>query len=889
MDDPDAKNPKEPPGPPEESTESRIVVRDESTAVREQVAESEVLTIPEELPILPLRGVVVYPHTVVPLTIGQPRSIRLVDDVAAKDRLIGLVASRKPELEQPGPDDLYAYGTVANVQRLFRAPDGTIRMIVQGLARFELGEFSEQEPYLRASILLWPEEVEEGVEIEAQMRAASDMFQEVAELAPSLPREVVASVLLQDDPLQVAYTIANYQRMELEVAQELLEEDSTSVKLQRLNALLSREIEVLALGQQIQDEAREEIEKVQREFFLREQLKAIQRELGEVDEQAAEVDEFREKIEKAGLPEEAEKQAKRELDRLAKLPTAAAEFGVIRTYLDWLVSIPWSKETQDNLDLVHASQVLDEDHYGLEDVKERILEYLAVRKLKLERKDGAEKPPQDQIRREREGAILCFVGPPGVGKTSLGRSIARATEREFIRISLGGVHDEAEIRGHRRTYIGALPGRILQALRRVESRNPVFMMDEIDKLGRDFRGDPASALLEVLDPEQNAEFRDHYLEVAYDLSKVMFITTANWLDTIPSPLLDRMEVIRLSGYTEGEKVIIAKNYLIPRQIRENSLRKGEIAFTDPAIRQLIQAYTREAGVRNLEREIGRVSRKVATAVAAGKTKKKNVTPAVVAELLGKPRYLGPEEVADRTRIPGVAAGLAWTPAGGEILFIEATAMKGGKEFKVTGLLGDVMKESAQAALSYVRSVSESLEINDSYWSENDIHLHVPAGAQPKDGPSAGITMASALASLATGVAVRSDVAMTGEITLRGKVLPIGGVKEKVLAAHRAGLKTVILPKRNEVDLEDVPDEVMQAINFVFVDTVDEVLNAALEGKQKAKPKAKKRTAAKSRKKISSKGKKKASVKAKVRPASKKKKKAGRRKKSDSQEPIGAPR
>ena len=872
MDDPDDKT-FENPADEQEPTGSRIVVRDESTAPKEQSSESEVLTIPEELPILPLRGVVVYPHTVVPLTIGQPRSIRLVDDVAAKDRIIGLVASRKPELELPGAKDLYVYGTVANVQRLFRAPDGTIRMIVQGLDRFELGEFTALEPYMRASILLRPEEVEEGVEIEAQMRAASDMFREVADLAPSLPREVVASVLLQDDPLQVAYTIANYQRMELEMAQELLEEDSTLAKLQQLNGLLSREIEVLSLGQQIQDEAREEIEKVQREYFLREQLKAIQRELGEVDEQAAEVEEFREKIEQANLPEEAEKQAKRELDRLAKLPTASAEFGVIRTYLDWIVSLPWSKETDDNLDLEHADMVLDEDHYGLDHVKERILEYLAVRKLKLERSEEGEESVQDEIRREREGAILCFVGPPGVGKTSLGRSIARATGREFIRISLGGIHDEAEIRGHRRTYIGALPGRILQALRRVEARNPVFMMDEIDKLGRDFRGDPASALLEVLDPEQNAEFRDHYLEVAYDLSKVMFITTANWLDTIPPPLLDRMEVIRLSGYTEGEKVIIAKDYLIPRQIRENSLRADEIAFTEPGIRELIHAYTREAGVRNLEREIGRVCRKVATQVAAGKTKKVKVTPAVVTKLLGKARYLGPEEIAERTRIPGVATGLAWTPTGGDILFIEATAMKGGKDFKLTGSLGDVMKESAQAALSYVRSVSESLGIKDSFWSENDVHVHVPAGSQPKDGPSAGITMAAALASLASGKAVRSDVAMTGEITLRGKVLPIGGVKEKVLAAHRAGLKTIILPKRNEVDLDDVPDEVKKAIDFVFIDTVDEVLDAALESKQQSGAKAKKKT---TRKKA---------PKAKAKAPGKKP--AGK-KKSESQEPVSAP-
>lgn len=827
--------------PLEERLESRIVVRDERSEPDEAAPEQELLTIPEELPILPLRGLVVYPLTVVPLTIGQPRSIKLVDEVAGGDRLIGLVASKEPELEQPGPDDLYSYGTVANIQRLFRAPDGTIRMIVQGLARFELGEFTSLEPYLRASILLWPEEVEQGVEIEAQMRAASDQFHEVAELAPSLPREVVASVLLQEDPLQVAYTIANYQRMELELAQGLLEEDSTLAKLKRLNALLSREIEVLALGQQIQDEAREEIEKVQREYFLREQLKAIQRELGDVDEQAADVEELRGRIDESHLSAEAEKQARRELDRLAKLPTAAAEFGVIRTYLDWLVSLPWGVETEDNLDLKHARQVLDEDHYGLEDVKERILEYLAVRKLKLERGGEAKESPQDLIRREREGAILCFIGPPGVGKTSLGRSIARATGREFVRISLGGVHDEAEIRGHRRTYIGALPGRILQALRRVESRNPVFMMDEVDKLGRDFRGDPASALLEVLDPEQNSEFRDHYLEVAFDLSKVMFITTANWQDTIPSPLLDRMEVIRLSGYTEGEKTVIAKDYLIPRQIRENSLRSSEIGFTDDAIRELIRSYTREAGVRNLEREIGRVCRKVATKVAEAGTKKQRITPKVVSSLLGKPRYLGPEEIAERTSIPGVAAGLAWTPTGGDVLFIEATAMPGSKDFKLTGSLGDVMKESAQAALSYVRSVSDSLGIEAEYWSTHDLHLHIPSGAQPKDGPSAGITMASALASLASGRPIRSDLGMTGEITLRGKVLPIGGVKEKVLAAHRAELKSIILPKRNEVDLDEIPEEVKAEIEFIFVDTVADVLKAALDSNQ-SKPKARRKAA-----------------------------------------------
>ncbi len=841
--------------PPEEEaqeeklSESRIIVRGETVALEDQRPTVETLAIPTELPILPLRGVVVYPETVVPLTIGQPRSIRLVDDVAGKDRMIGLVASKRPELELPGPDDLYSVGTVATVQRLFRAPDGTIRMIVQGLARFDVNDFTALEPYLLARITLHPETVEQGVEIEAQMRAATDQFQEVAERAPSLPREVVASVILQEDPLQVAYTIANYQRMELEVAQELLEEDSTLAKLQRLNSLLSREIEVLSLGQQIQEEAREEIEKVQREYFLREQLKAIQRELGEVDEQTAEVEEVRSEIDKAALTPEAEKLARRELDRLAKLPTAAAEYGVIRTYLDWIVSLPWGKLTEDNLDLEHARQVLDEDHYALEDVKQRILEYLAVRKLKRERGDEKPEIPQDQIRREREGAILCFIGPPGVGKTSLGKSIARATGREFIRISLGGVHDEAEIRGHRRTYIGALPGRILQALRRVETNNPVFMMDEVDKLGRDFRGDPASALLEVLDPEQNREFRDHYLEVAYDLSKVMFITTANWLETIPAPLLDRMEIITLSGYTEGEKVIIARDYLIPRQIRENSLRGEEITFTDQALHELIRSHTREAGVRNLDREIGKACRKVATQIAEGKIERLEITPEVLPDLVGKRRFLGLEELAERTSLLGVAAGLAWTPAGGDVLFIEATAMSGGKDFKLTGSLGEVMKESAQAALSYVRSASKDLGISPDFWTTHDLHLHIPSGSQPKDGPSAGITMAAALASLASGRPVRSEVGMTGEITLRGKVLPIGGVKEKVLAAHRAELKTVILPKRNEVDLDDVPEEIKKEIDFIFVDTVGEVLATALENRPRKRRNPKQRTNSKGRPRV----------------------------------------
>ncbi len=816
----------------EEESSSIIPVQDDMDEGSVSPVDVESSKIPEEIAILPLRGVVVYPHTALPLTIGQPRSIRLVDDVAAGNRLIGLVASRKPELETPGPEDLYDYGTIAAIQRLFRAPDNTIRMIVRGLARFKLGEFTALEPYLVAKIHLAPEVVEDTVEEEAQVRAAKDQFQQIAELAPSLPREILGSVLLLDDPLHVAYTIANYQRMDLGDAQQILEEDSTNAKLQRLNSLLSREVEVLSLGQQIQHEARTEIEKVQREYFLREQLKAIQRELGESDEQAAEVEEFRKRIDSANMPEESEKQARRELDRLARLPTAAAEYGVIRTYLDWLVSLPWSEITQDNLDLSHAREVLDEDHYGLEDVKERILEYLAIRKLKFERKDQVLDLQEDLIRQEREGVILCFIGPPGVGKTSLGKSIARAMGRKFVRISLGGIHDEAEIRGHRRTYIGAMPGRILQALRRIESRNPVFMLDEVDKLGRDFRGDPASALLEVLDPEQNREFRDHYLEVSFDLSQVMFITTANWLETIPSPLLDRMEVIRLSGYTEREKVAIAKGYLLPRQIRENGLRAEEVVFADEAIQTVIHSFTREAGVRNLEREIGRVCRKVAMQIAENKIKKLEVTPEVVREFLGKPRYFGTEELTERTSVPGVATGLAYTPVGGDVLFIEATAMPGSKQFLLTGSLGQIMQESARAALSYVRSVSDSMSIPKEFWNKHDIHLHVPAGAQPKDGPSAGVTMAVALASLATGRPVRSDVGMTGEVTLRGKILPIGGVKEKVLAAHRAGLKTVLLPRRNEMDLEDVPDEVRDEIHFIYTDTIEDAIDASLEVKAK---------------------------------------------------------
>ncbi|HEY5573805.1 MAG TPA: endopeptidase La [Anaerolineales bacterium] len=820
---------------------TRILQNEGELSDQEQVdVEAYQDQIPASLPILPLRGVVVYPQTAVPLTIGQPRSIRLVDDVVAEEeRLIGLVASEKPELDRPEPQDLYSTGTVAVVHRLFRAPDDTIRLLVQGLARFRIEEFTELEPYLRANITLIPETVGDDLEVEALARNAREQFERIAEMIPSIPRELVSSVVDLEDPLQTVYTIANFQRMDLKDAQEILEMDSAGEKLRKLVGLLAREVEVLEIGQKIQNEARSEIEKVQREYYLREQLKAIQKELGEGDEQAAEVEEFRKKIEAAGMPEEAEKMARRELDRLSRLPTAAAEYGVIRTYLDWLVSLPWSELTEDNLDIAHARQVLDEDHFDLEDVKERILEYLAVRKLRQERRDQLEiQETEDTIRRVREGVILCFVGPPGVGKTSLGRSIAHAMGRKFIRISLGGMRDEAEIRGHRRTYIGAMPGRIIQAIRRVETRNPVFMMDEVDKLTFDFHGDPASALLEVLDPEQNSEFRDHYLEVAFDLSQVMFITTANLLEPIPGPLRDRMEIIHIPSYTEREKIEIAKGYLIPRQLRENGLLEGEVSFTTDALQAIIRGHTREAGVRNLEREIGSVCRKVVTRIAEGKTDHIEITPESVREFLGHRRFFGNEEIAERTSVPGVATALAYTPTGGDVLFIEATRMPGEKGFQLTGSLGEVMQESARAALSYVRARAKDLGLDPGFFSQSDIHLHVPAGAQPKDGPSAGVAMATALVSLISGRPVRADVGVTGEITLRGQVLPVGGIKEKVLAAHRSGLKKVILPKRNEGNLEDISEEVKSDIKFIFVETIDDVLAAALEPEEEAAPQEK---------------------------------------------------
>ncbi len=783
---------------------------------------------PNIIPILPLRGLVVYPQTAVPLTIGQPRSIRLVDEAVSSERWVGLVTSRDERKENPESADLFEYGTAAIIHRLFRAPDGTIRLLVQGISRFNRKKFIQESPYLKAEIEPSREVVEKGIKIDALTRNVRDQFTHIAELIPSIPRELVATVNSMNDPLQIAYNIANLQRIDLPISERILEEDSTASKLRLLVGILTKETEVLDLGRKIQDEAREEIEKVQKEYYLREQMKAIQKELGEEDSRAAEVKEFREKIEACKMPEEAEKQALRELERLDSLPAAAAEYGVIRTYLEWLVALPWSVTTNEVLDINSAKKVLDADHYGLKDVKNRILEYLVVRKLRIERKtDLAKERRIDEIRKEREGVILCFIGPPGVGKTSLGQSIAKALNRKFIRASLGGIRDEAEIRGHRRTYIGAMPGRILQSLRRVESKNPVFMLDEIDKLTFDYHGDPASALLEVLDPEQNSEFRDNYLEVAFDLSQVMFITTANTLESIPAPLLDRMEIIRIAGYTEQEKLQIANGYLTPRQLRENGLLSHELKFKDEALLDIIRSYTRESGVRSLEREIGSVCRKVVTLRETEKKKIRVITKKHVHELLGKPKYKPAEEILKRTSIPGVATGLAWTPTGGEILFIEATSMEGKGNLIITGSLGDVMKESAQAAFSYLRSHVKDFGISAEALENKDIHIHVPAGAQPKDGPSAGITITTALASLFTNRPVDFHTCMTGEITLRGQILPVGGIKEKLLAAHRAGLKKVFLPKENEIDLDELPEEIRKDLEIIPVNTMSEVIRQAL--------------------------------------------------------------
>ncbi|MBI1298918.1 endopeptidase La [bacterium] len=818
----------------EESDDGEVVFESESynEINGESGQEAEKSMISDDLPVLPLRGVVVYPMMWLPLTIGQQRSINLVEDALPESRIIALVTSRDESVEEPLPAEIYEIGTAAQVHRVLKAPDGTIRLAVQGLERIRIREYIQEKPYLRARVEVLPETVEESLEVEALTRAVQDLFRRLVELDGQMPDELAVMAANVENARQLAYLVASSMRLELADAQQMLEIDSVQEKLLRLTQLLNKEVDVLELGHKIQSQAQGEMERMQRDFFLREQLKAIQRELGEEDEQAADIRELEERIEAAGLSEEAQKEAQRELNRMRRMPIQAAEYSVIKTYLDLMVSLPWQKTTEDNLDINHARNVLNEDHYGLDEIKDRILEYLAVRKLRFDRKDErtgeGEEDVRDKIRREREGVVLCFVGPPGVGKTSLGISIARATNRKFVRLALGGVRDEAEIRGFRRTYIGAMPGRVIQSLRRIESKNPVFMLDEVDKLGRDFRGDPTSALLEVLDPEQNREFRDHYLDVPFDLSQVMFITTANVLDTIPSPLRDRMEIIQLSSYTEDEKVKIAEGYLVPRQIKENGLRAGELSFTETALREMVQGYTREAGVRNLEREIGKVCRKFAARIAADEVSEDMVIDAVDLPIyLGKRKFFS-EEIADRLQIPGVAVGLSWTMTGGDILFFEATKMPGRKGFVLTGQLGDVMKESAQAALSYVRSRARDLGIDPSFFQDLDIHLHIPAGSLPKDGPSAGVTMVTAIASLLTGRPVKSNIGMTGEVTLRGKVLPIGGLKEKVLAAARVGLDTVILPKRNEADLEDIPENVRDEMNFVLVDTVDEVLAAALD-------------------------------------------------------------
>jgi ATP-dependent Lon protease len=809
--------------PPSQSPDPEFVQE-----VEENNTQEPEVIIPDTISILPLRNTVVFPSNVLPLVVERPGSIQLIDDALAGDRVVALVALKNPDAEDPVSADMYGMGVLAVVHRMARDKEGaTLRLIVQGLDRVRIGEYTQTEPYMRATYERIAESAVEGVELEALTRSIKDLFRRMAELTPHFTDETVEGVLETEDPARLAYQVAASTRMTLEERQALLELDDVSEKLRRLIELFTREIDILELGQKIRNDAQSEIGDMQRKYFLQEQLKAIQRELGEDSEQVVEARELAERIAEAGMPEEAAKEANRELERLSKMPTAAAEYSVIRTYLDWLISLPWKAATEDNLDVNVARQVLDEDHYGLKEIKDRIVEYLAVRKLRQERSgEHQDDAPRDLIRREREGVILCLVGPPGVGKTSLGQSIARALGRKFIRQSLGGVHDEAEIRGHRRTYIGAMPGRIMQAIKRSGTRNPVFMLDEVDKVGADFRGDPTSALLEVLDPEQNSEFRDHYLGVPYDLSQVMFITTANMLDTIPAPLLDRMEVLQLSGYTEREKLAIAEQYLVPRQIRENGLREGEIAFERDALARVASDYTREAGVRNLERMIGTVCRKVAARIAAGDAAAVTIEAADIPDYLGKPRFF--YDVAERTEIPGVATGLAWTQTGGEILFIEATRMKGQKGFMVTGQLGQVMQESAQAALSYVRANALDLGVDPDLFETVDIHLHVPAGAIPKDGPSAGVAMATALASLVTGRPVSGDLAMTGEITLRGLVLPVGGIKEKVLAAHRAGIKRVCIPRRNERDIDELPEQVLQELEIILVDRVEQVLAAALD-------------------------------------------------------------
>ena len=820
-------------------------------AENQSESDEEHLNIPEVLPVLPLKDIVVYPFAVQPLGVGQERSIRLIDDVMRGNRLVVLVAQKSADIEQAGPQDIFEIGTVARVARMLRMPDNTVQIIVQGLERVTIGEFTQEKPYLVAHATIKPDIQENDDETEAIKRNVVQYFQRLVTLVQNVPEGVAAAALNLEEPRQVVYVISTFMQMELELRQKLLELNSVRAKLENLSSYLRHELEIFELGKKIQTSAQEEMGKVQREYLLREQLKAIQRELGEESEEQATINELHRKIDEARMPDEALKEANRELSRLEKLPTISPEYSIIRTYIELLASLPWSKSTGERIDVPHAREVLDRDHYDLEKIKARILEYLAVRRWKedrlAERKrreaeiaakealaDAEGRQPTQPLqsdeatRQLNREPILCFVGPPGVGKTSLGQSIARALGRKFARMSLGGIRDEAEIRGHRRTYIGAMPGRIIQTLRRVETNDPVVMLDEVDKVGADWRGDPSSALLEVLDPEQNYNFRDNYLDLPFDLSRVMFIATANALEPIPAALRDRMEILELSGYTEEQKLHIARNYLLPKQLEANGLNESELTVDDDTLRRLARDYTREAGVRNLEREVGSLCRKVAKQVAEGRETPIHVTADQLQEYLGRPRFF--EEAAERIDRPGIATGLVWTPVGGEIIFIEAASMPSKhSQLTLTGQLGDVMKESATAALSYVRSNAMALGLPANVFEDQNIHIHVPAGAIPKDGPSAGVTMVTVLVSLASGRNVRSDVAMTGEITLRGKVMPIGGVKEKVLAAYRSGIRTVILPKKNEYDLlEDLPKELREQMHFIFVTDIREVLDAAIE-------------------------------------------------------------
>jgi len=769
--------------------------------------------IPEILPILPLFDAALYPKMVLPLVVMQPESIQLVDEAMSKDRLIGLIVAKKPVEENiKARDHLNTVGTVALILKMAKTEDNKLQLLAQGLGRFEVKKYVQEKPYLKASVKHIKDIETKDKEIDALMSNMIGQFSRVAELSPGLPQEIVVMAKSIQEPGILADMISSTINSSLEEKQRVLEIYDIKKRLKEVTRLLNYQLEILELGSKIQSQVKGDMDKRQREYFLREQLKAIKEELGEKDEAAVEIEDYKAKIEEKNLPEEARKEAERELNRLSRMHPSSAEYTVASTYLDWLTSLPWHDSTEDNMDIKKARKILDQDHFGLNKAKQRIIEYLAVRKLKPESK----------------GPILCFVGPPGTGKTSLGRSIANALGRKFFRISLGGVRDEAEIRGHRRTYIGALPGRIIQGIRRSESNNPVFMLDEIDKVGSDFRGDPSSALLEVLDPEQNFSFSDHYLDVSFDLSKVMFITTANILDTIPPALQDRMEVLKLVGYTLEEKVKIAVRYLIPRQRDAHGLKSGHLKFTKGAIKHIISGYTREAGLRNLEREIANICRGVAAGIAEEKVKSITINVENISEYLGPVRLT--HEGKARTSIPGVATGLAWTQTGGELLFVEATSMRGNKGLTLTGQLGDVMKESATAALSFIRSNSASIGIPDDYFEKHDIHIHVPAGAIPKDGPSAGVTMLTALASLLTNKTIRKDLAMTGEITLRGQVLPIGGLKEKVLAAHRAGIKTIIIPKLNEKDLYDVSEEIQKKIDFKPVERMQDVLKIAFDKK-----------------------------------------------------------